>query len=143
VGAPGTAGHGAAPRFPRPLRPRATLTGSDADLVALARGELRQTLGLDATPTLVRVSRWPRGMPQFLVGHRDRLDRVRTLLQGHPGLHVAGAAYGGVGLPDCIASGEAAAQAFADSGITPRHPHSERENSRIARPVETVPPTLA
>lgn len=87
------------------------LSGSDADLVELARAEVRDTLGIDTAPLLTRVQRWPRGMPQYVLGHLDRLVRIDGLLTDHPGLFVAGNAYRGVGLPDCIASGEAAADA--------------------------------
>jgi oxygen-dependent protoporphyrinogen oxidase len=85
---------------------------SDDDLVALARGEVRRT-GVTATPTLTRVQRWPRGMPQYVMGHPDRVERIDAALTGHPGLAVAGAAYRGVGIPDCIRSGEAAAESVA------------------------------
>ena len=85
---------------------------SDSDLVALARGEVRHT-GVIASPTLTRVHRWPRGMPQYVLGHPDRLARIEAALAGHPGLALAGAAYRGVGIPDCIRSGELAAESVA------------------------------
>lgn len=81
----------------------------DDDLVALARDEL-SLLGIDAEPTLTRVNRWPLGMPQYVLGHLDLLSRIESALDRHPGLAVAGAAYRGVGIPDCIASGEVAAE---------------------------------
>jgi oxygen-dependent protoporphyrinogen oxidase len=52
-------------------------------------------------------------MPQYLLGHLDRLERIDAAVAGYPGLALAGAAYRGVGLPDCIASGEAAAESVA------------------------------
>ena len=52
-------------------------------------------------------------MPQYVLGHPDRLARIDAALTGHPGLAVAGAAYSGVGIPDCIRSGEAAAESVA------------------------------
>jgi protoporphyrinogen/coproporphyrinogen III oxidase len=82
---------------------------ADADLVALARDELA-FLGVAAEPLLQRVQRWPWGMPQYVLGHPERLARIDDALTGHPGLAVAGAAYGGVGIPDCIRSGELAAE---------------------------------
>jgi protoporphyrinogen/coproporphyrinogen III oxidase len=88
--------------------------GSDEDLVALARDELR-VLGLGAEPDLVRVHRWPGGMPQYVLGHPERLERIARVLQEHPGLELAGAAYDGVGIPDCIASGERAAASVVES----------------------------
>jgi oxygen-dependent protoporphyrinogen oxidase len=84
----------------------------DAALVELAREELR-LLGVRAEPTFVRVHRWPRGMPQYVLGHPERLRRIDAALERHPGLALAGAAYRGVGIPDCIHSGEEAARAVA------------------------------
>jgi oxygen-dependent protoporphyrinogen oxidase len=54
-------------------------------------------------------------MPQYVLGHLDRLAAIEGALAEHPGLAVAGAAYRGVGIPDCIASGEAAAERLAAS----------------------------
>jgi protoporphyrinogen/coproporphyrinogen III oxidase len=59
------------------------------------------------------VFRWPRAMPQYTLGHLERLATIERRLAGWPGLFVAGNAYRGVGIPDCIASGEAAAEAAA------------------------------
>jgi oxygen-dependent protoporphyrinogen oxidase len=86
------------------------LTEEDDDaLVSLAREELRR-FDVVAEPTLTRVHRWPLGMPQYVLGHPERVARIEERLAGHPGLALAGAAYRGVGIPDCIASGEAAAE---------------------------------
>jgi oxygen-dependent protoporphyrinogen oxidase len=86
--------------------------GPDDRLVDLARAELG-LLGIDAEPVLAAVHRWPRGMPQYVLGHPERLERIDALVAEHPGLALAGAAYRGVGIPDCIASGEQAAEAVA------------------------------
>ena len=83
--------------------------GSDAELVELARHEL-EFLGVEAEPVLTRVQRWPRGMPQYVLGHPERLARIEDGVAAHPGLAVAGSAYRGVGIPDCIHSGELAAE---------------------------------
>ena len=83
---------------------------SDEDLVHLAYEELRGLLGLRGEPLLVRVHRWPRAMPQYLVGHLDRLARIEEVLSEHPGLILAGAAYRGIGLPDCIRQAQEAAE---------------------------------
>jgi len=82
----------------------------DEALIALAREEVR-LLGITAEPSLAVVHRWPLSMPQYVLGHPDRLDAIEGALEGHPGLAVAGAAYRGVGIPDCIRSGEEAAAA--------------------------------
>ncbi len=92
------------------------LAGSDDDLVALAREELRAVLGVVAAPSLTRVHRWPLGMPQYTLGHLDRLAAIEGRLATHRGLALAGNAYRGVGLPDCIRSGEAAAEAVRRQG---------------------------
>jgi oxygen-dependent protoporphyrinogen oxidase len=91
---------------------RDVTSDSDDDLVGLARAEVRQ-LGIVGEPVLTRTQRWPRGMPQYILGHPERLERIDVLLQRHPGLAVAGAAYRGVGIPDCIRSGEQAANTVA------------------------------
>lgn len=83
--------------------------GADARLVAVARAELRQ-LGIEAEPVVTRIHRWPRGMPQYVLGHPERLERIDAAMSDHPGLALAGAAYRGVGIPDCIDSGERAAE---------------------------------
>ena len=93
---------------------RDVTTQADDELVAGARAEV-EFLGVSATPLLFRVHRWPLGMPQYVIGHPDRLERIETALIAHPGLAVAGAAYRGVGIPDCIASGEAAAESVASA----------------------------
>ncbi|HSI98197.1 MAG TPA: protoporphyrinogen oxidase [Gaiellaceae bacterium] len=86
----------------------------DAALLELARDEVR-ILDVFAEPVLHRVYRWPRGMPQYVLGHTGRVERIETALERHPGLALAGAAYRGVGIPDCIASGERAAESVARS----------------------------
>jgi len=88
---------------------RDVTSDTDDELVAGGRGEIA-FLGVSARPVLTCVHRWPLGMPQYVVGHPDRLERIDSALAGHPGLALAGAAYRGVGIPDCIASGEAAAE---------------------------------
>jgi len=85
------------------------LDRSDDELLMLVRDELRAALGITAPPTLHRVFRWPKAMPQYTLGHLDRLKVIEESLVALPGLFVAGNAYRGIGIPDCIASGEAAA----------------------------------
>ena len=89
----------------------AAVRAPDETLVGLATAELAQLFGVTLTPTLVRVFRWHRSMPQYVLGHTARLERIARLAAGHPGLMLAGASYRGVGIPDCIASGWAAAHA--------------------------------
>lgn len=81
----------------------------DDVLIAEARRELETVCGVVQGPALARVFRWSRGLPQYVIGHLDRMERITALLHALPGLHVAGASYRGVGIPDCITSGWAAA----------------------------------
>jgi protoporphyrinogen/coproporphyrinogen III oxidase len=83
----------------------------DQTLIDLGRAELARLFGVSAPPLLARVFRWPRSMPQYVIGHTARLERIAQRVAAHDGLLLAGASYRGVGIPDCIASGWAAAQA--------------------------------
>jgi oxygen-dependent protoporphyrinogen oxidase len=82
----------------------------DEHLVAVVRGEMGALLGVTAAPDLVRVHRHRDAMPQYVVGHLARVDAIEGRLARYPGLVLAGAAYRGIGVPDCIRSGEAAAE---------------------------------
>lgn len=88
---------------------RDVLDRDDNALISIARNELRDVLGIDASPVIERVFRWPDGMPQYTLGHLDRVDTIQQALGELPGLYIAGSSYRGVGIPDCVASGEAAA----------------------------------
>jgi protoporphyrinogen/coproporphyrinogen III oxidase len=81
-----------------------------ANLLALAREELSHTLGITAQPLLARVFRWEQAMPQYNLGHTERLARIETALSRWQGLYLAGNGYRGIGIPDCIHSGEIAAE---------------------------------
>jgi oxygen-dependent protoporphyrinogen oxidase len=85
---------------------------SDDDTKQLVREELRDLLGVTGTPDFEVVARYPRSMPQYHVGHIQRVARIRELGAKYPGLMLAGSSYDGVGLPDSIHSGEMAAQAI-------------------------------
>jgi oxygen-dependent protoporphyrinogen oxidase len=90
------------------------LERSDAELVTLARQELAVLVGFAGEPELIEVVRWPASMPQYHVGHVERVDKIEQLVTKHRGLAIAGNAYRGVGIPQCIRSGEQAAQRIAD-----------------------------
>ncbi len=83
---------------------------SDEETKQLVRDELRDLLGVTGTPDFEVVARYPRSMPQYHVGHIERVKRIRELGAQFPGLGLAGSSYDGVGLPDSIHSGEAAAE---------------------------------
>jgi oxygen-dependent protoporphyrinogen oxidase len=89
----------------------AVLERTDDELVELARHELAAILHIQHEPLVSRVYRWPRAMPQYQVGHLKRLAEIVRHLEQAPGIILAGAAYRGVGLPDCIRDGQTAAEA--------------------------------
>jgi len=82
---------------------------ADAELVVIARRELKEILHWDVAPELVRVYRWSRVMAQYQVGHLERIKTIEGLANELPRFHLAGNAYQGIGIPDCIRSGEKAA----------------------------------
>ncbi|MBE3589348.1 MAG: protoporphyrinogen oxidase [Firmicutes bacterium] len=86
--------------------------GDDA-LLAAVRADLRALMGIAAAPRWHAVFRWPEALPQYDVGHLERVAAAEAALAAHPGLALAGAAYRGVGLPDVVAGGRAAAEAVA------------------------------
>jgi oxygen-dependent protoporphyrinogen oxidase len=91
-----------------------TLQGEEDDkIIDLARRQLSRILGPlpEAAETLVR--RWPQSLPQYTVGHLDRMEELALILDTLPGLHLMGSAYHGVGLPDLIRQGRATARRLA------------------------------
>ena len=77
-------------------------------------------VGASGPPRLVEIARWPAAMPQYHLGHLERIDRLTRRLDALPGLALAGAAYEGVGIPQVIASGQAAAARVMASLRAPR-----------------------
>ncbi len=89
--------------------------GWDDDvLIEAMRKEMRDLLGIKAQPLFAFVHRHPQSMPQYPVGHLERISRINDRVKHHRGLAIAGNAYGGVGIPDCIHSGESAAEAVVN-----------------------------
>jgi oxygen-dependent protoporphyrinogen oxidase len=118
------AGRGAAPGGEDLLMVRASigrhreesvLQVDDAELVDLALHDLSDAIGLSVRPADAHVQRWGGGLPQYAVGHLDRVRLVRGAVARTPGLAVCGAAYDGLGIPACIASAEAAATQVLES----------------------------
>jgi oxygen-dependent protoporphyrinogen oxidase len=95
---------------------RFALLGDD-ELVDAVRADLARVMGLTAAPTAVLVQRWPRAIPQYVVGHADRLERIERLVP--PGLHLTGAAYRGSGLAACVAAARRTAAAVAVEPTAP------------------------
>jgi len=87
-----------------------TLPRDEAELVALAREELKLTLGIVAEPIVSRVFIWENSMPQYNLGHPKILEQITRRLENLPGLALAGNGYRGIGIPDCIHSGELASE---------------------------------
>jgi oxygen-dependent protoporphyrinogen oxidase len=87
----------------------AILQLDDEALVGRVKSELKLICGVTAEPTYVEVNRWVKAMPQYLLGHLERLEQVDAALSRYGGLVLTGAAYRGVGIPDCIRDGAVAA----------------------------------
>jgi protoporphyrinogen/coproporphyrinogen III oxidase len=91
----------------------AVLQIPDEEILRIVCVELRQILGLTAEPRFSRIYRWERSMAQYEVGHLERVAEIERLRAALPGLALAGNAYRGIGVPDCIKSGlDAAAEAL-------------------------------
>ena len=82
----------------------------DESIVGIVRNELQQILGLRTAPVFARVYKWKSAMAQYGVGHLERLERMERLRKQLPGLALAGNAYRGIGVPDCVRSGRDAAK---------------------------------
>ena len=92
------------------MKNEALLTEPDEVLVETVRRELNEILGITAAPELTQVSRWRRAMAQYAVGHQERTRRIAARAAALPGLRLVGNAYDGIGIPDCIRLGRAAAK---------------------------------
>ncbi len=87
----------------------------DDELLAIVSRELNPSLGIRSAPILTRIHRWPQIMPQYYVGHLDRMRRIDEMSTGLSALELAGNSYRGVGIPHCIRSGEQAADRLLQS----------------------------
>jgi oxygen-dependent protoporphyrinogen oxidase len=83
---------------------------SDEEVVALVRRELQAILNFNPAPLFYRVHRWPSSMAQYVVGHAARVRAIEAELVKLPGLFLAGNAYSGIGISDCVRTGRAAAE---------------------------------
>lgn len=84
----------------------------EAEMLSRVRADLRDLLGIESAPLFSEVSRWRQSMPQYEIGHIALVDKITERLAALPGLALAGNAYSGVGIPDCIRSGESAADSL-------------------------------
>jgi oxygen-dependent protoporphyrinogen oxidase len=92
------------------------LAEPDVAVTAIVTRELEEIAGVRAQPKFVRIARWPRSMAQYTVGHPQRLAEMEARAAAIPGLHLAGNAYEGIGIPDCIRMGKRAAEAYRTNG---------------------------
>ncbi|MFI6796845.1 protoporphyrinogen oxidase [Streptosporangium canum] len=96
------------------LGEEAVLQRDDAELVALAMAEMVEVMGVRGLPRDSRVTRWGGSLPQYDVGHLDRVARIRAAVAAQPGLALCGAAYDGVGIPACVSTARTAAARILD-----------------------------
>jgi len=89
---------------------RRWLDMDDDTMVRRVHEELVEAMGLTTGPVQQSIQPWPRAMPQYLVGHQDRLDSLDSAIHHLPGLYLTGAAYRGVGLASCVADAKRTAQ---------------------------------
>ncbi len=104
------------------MKNEALIAASDETLVATVRRELSEILGMGVIgpaiePEHAQVSRWSRSMAQYAVGHLERKERIMARVAALPGLRLAGNAYDGIGIPDCIRLGRQAAKELVASGL--------------------------
>jgi len=85
----------------------------EAEMTARVETDLRELLGINEAPLFVECAKWERSMPQYEVGHLERVNEIEKLISEIPGLTLAGNAYRGAGIPDCIRSGQTAAEILA------------------------------
>ena len=97
---------------------------SDETVIRRVRNELNEMAGITAVPMYTEVNRWARAMPQYTIGHLERLNQLHTALEPYHGLYLTGAGYRGIGLPDCIRDGTETAERVCRDlmrGIGKRH----------------------
>ena len=91
----------------------------DEALVEMVRADLSEILSIRSEPLFVRIFRWPRAIPQYTMGHIERVSAIEAALEHHPGLTLAGASYRGLGIPDCIRQGREAAERLLTALASP------------------------
>jgi oxygen-dependent protoporphyrinogen oxidase len=90
-------------------RDEAIVNRQEDEILRIVRSELKQIIGVAADPLFARVYKWKSAMAQYEIGHLERLQRIQTICEGLPGLVLAGNAFTGIGVPDCVRSGTQAA----------------------------------
>ena len=91
------------------------LDQTEADIANIVEKELQSILAINARPVFARVYKWRKAMAQYTLGHSARVERIMTLAARMPGFALAGNAFGGIGVPDCVRTGvDAANKILAD-----------------------------
>lgn len=107
---------------------QAIMENSDEELVEIVLAEMRDILGVKGQPIFSRVWRWHLGMPQYTLGHLDRVATIEDRATKIEGLALAGGSYRGVGIPNCIESGErAVSKVLGEWGIDLEEDHVEEK----------------
>jgi len=106
------------------------LEQSDEEIQKLVLRELSEILGVQGEPDFVHLTRWNRAMPQYHLGHLDRVAKIESRANALPRFALAGNAYHGVGIPDCIHSGEQAAEEIFYQ-LTAVHSDAKEENTGL------------
>ena len=91
----------------------------DEAVSSLVQRELRELIGASGDPLFARIGRHPRSMPQYNLGHLERVSAIRRHLSKHGGLYLTGIAYDGVGIPDCVHGAELTADTLLDALANP------------------------
>jgi oxygen-dependent protoporphyrinogen oxidase len=94
------------------LRPE-VVDRDDAELISIAKRQLEELIAANGDPLETHVARWRNSMPQYHVGHLQRVAEIEARVATHDGLQLAGSGYRGVGIPQCVQSGQAAAERLA------------------------------
>ncbi len=83
---------------------------SEEEIASIVREELKSIMGIDADPVLVKVFRWNKAMPQYTIGHAEKVSWIEERTRLYPGLFLTGSAYRGIGISDCVRNGETTAK---------------------------------
>lgn len=86
----------------------------DRELLSAVRHDIEEILKIKGEPLLCRIYRWPRSMPQYTLGHQERISRIEEAIASHPGLFLTGSSYRGIGISDCVHQGALAAEKVLD-----------------------------
>ncbi|MDA8234854.1 MAG: protoporphyrinogen oxidase [Clostridia bacterium] len=86
------------------------VTIDDEKMLKMVQSEVKEIMGIDAKPVRTKIFRWVKGMPQYTMGHLERMEEVEKQLSKYPGLYIVGGSYRGVGISNCIGEGSGAAE---------------------------------